>query len=170
MALQLASAAITRLAGVARSANPTLLRLADSITNVGLYAYGSQKLMFGFTASLSDAVAKMGELNRSARALDVSNTELRRFADTAHALAGVNFGQSFDALETFAERVGEAYVDTGSEIANVFRRLGVDVADGSGGIRRATDVWRDFIAEIRRPAARAANRALQQRFAVDCHP
>lgn len=145
LAIQGLTAATGALQRSLANANSQLTRTQTSLAGFAKGAEDAIPLLGTLAAQVTQAAAAMAELDRRATALGVSTAELRTFAQTAEAFAGLNFDQSFDALETFAERVGEAYTDTGSEIARTFARLGVDVASSDGSIRHSMDVWRDFV-------------------------
>ena len=131
-----------RLAGLFRGGGPIAAGIATAVTSMGLLA-----------AAAARASSQMQLLETRAQGLGTSATELQRFQRSARAIAGTDFEQSFDALETFAERVGEAYSETDSQIARVFRTLRVSVRGANGEVRPAIEVMEDY----RRAIARLPN-------------
>ena len=122
-------------------------RVLSTLGAVGVFP----KLAAGaadFAQWAAAATERAADLARRADQLGVSAGELDRFTRSARAIAGVDFDQAIDALETFQERVGEAAFEPDSQIAGLFSRIGVDVQDANGAVRRAADVWDDYIAAI----------------------
>ena len=77
-------------------------------------------------------------LGVSASGLTVLSTAIRSL--TAEPIESVN-----DALRDFNERIGEAVEEPDSGIAQVFRRLNVNLVDAEGNVRSLTDVLPDFV-------------------------
>lgn len=122
-------------------------RVLTTLGTVGVFP----KLAAGaadFAQWAAAATERAADLARRADQLGVSAGELDRFTRSARAIAGVDFDQAIDALETFQERVGEAAFEPDSQIAGLFSRIGVDVQDANGAVRRAADVWDDYVAAV----------------------
>ena len=83
---------------------------------------------------LGDLIERSAEYHREielvSRAVGRSAQELDALAKT-YALYGVQVDQYSDAVRTFADRLGDARFDQGSEIAEIFAAIGLQIDDNN---------------------------------------
>ena len=98
------------------------------------------------TASVKSA-AKLDELAKTTRALDISTTLFQAYSQ-ASTDAGDATGDFASILEKFNKNLGEIATGVGIRSVNAFKALGVELKDNNGNFRKNTDLLQDSLSKL----------------------